>query len=390
MRQANILVAEDESELRLSMSLWLRSMGHSVTVAADGVEALKALVKMESEGAVCDLLICDIQMPSMGGEALIETMKKRNVEVPVLAVSGYGDKSLVIRLMRQGCDDFIDKPFGPDVLSSHVQRILDESAKKKLGNRNPSLRENHVERAGQIVHDIHNLLGIAVGYTGMAMDDLDGMHDIRAKLSTAAVSSKRASEISDQFLLLISAAATDKVRTNLNILVHRAAALFREILPSNIALLSAIPSTHLWVNGDAERIQQALLNLGLNALDAMSEGGRLSIALVYDDEPSALDAEENRRPPNFGNCTVSVSDTGKGIDPSILGRIFEKGFTTKSKGNGIGLHAVRQIAEEHDGEITVANNEGGGARFELKLPLIDVQPMTISTLSYAPESILSN
>jgi signal transduction histidine kinase len=347
-------------------------MGYQTTVAADGVEALKALMEMQSSGTPCDLLLCDIQMPGMNGETLIETMKSKGIDIPVLVISGYGSKSLIVRLMRLGCDDFIDKPFDPEVLQDRIEKVL-QSAEQKQRMRSGDPTEKYMERTQQIVHDINNLLGIAVGYTDMALDDLIGLEEVRSKLSTAVASSRKASEICDQFLSLVSAITSEKVRTNLNILVHRVVALFKEIIPSDISLLSVIPSTHLWVDGDADRIQQALLNLGLNALDAMPNGGKLCIELSYNGVIEAPAVEETAVLNSIGNCRISVSDTGDGIDPSILNRIYEKGFTTKSNGNGIGLFAVKQIAEEHDGEVFAENTKDGGACFRLMLPLAAVQ-----------------
>lgn len=108
----------------------------------------------------------------------------------------------------------------------------------------------------------------------------------------------------------------------------------------------------VFVDGDAAQIQQLLLNLALNALDAMPDGGRLDVAIIRSDK-----------------CVVvSVSDGGVGINPAVLGKLFTPFVTTKVNGVGLGLGICRRIAEAHGGQLTGINKATGGAQFELKLP----------------------
>ena len=387
MGHASILLAEDERSLQFSMSLWLKAMGYEVALASNGIEALTKLLEMQAAAGSFDLMICDIQMPDMSGDTLIETIRSKGIDIPILAVSGYGSKSLLLRLIRLGCDDFIDKPFTPQVLEERIQKALRSAEQKKKKNEDIVLFQRHAERTQQIIHDVNNLLGIAVGYTDMALEELSGPDEVLSKLTTAMSSSRRAAELCDNFLSLVSRMSEEKVRTNLNIVLHRVVSLFNEILPSNIAMQSVIPTSHLWIDGDAERIHQALLNLGLNALDAMPNGGTLRIELSCEDANGGISSETTYKPSGLGTCRIVVSDTGEGISPALLDRIFEKGFTTKFQGNGLGLHVVLQIALEHGGTIIADNAQGGGARFQFLLPLASLQsPVSTITEMNSPMS----
>jgi signal transduction histidine kinase len=128
-----------------------------------------------------------------------------------------------------------------------------------------------------------------------------------------------------------------------------------------VAIESAAHDTAVWVNADADQIQQLLLNLLLNALDAMPRGGTVTI---------------ERGPPVAGMVSVTVRDTGPGIAPHILPVVFETFVSGKETGVGLGLPVSRRIAEDHDGTLTAANLPEGGASFVLTLPLLRVGPPT--------------
>lgn len=125
---SRILVAEDEANLRMGIALSLKTDGYDVTEAADGAEALEAVVRMKSAGMPFDLLVCDIQMPIMDGEELLVKLKEIRALPPTLAITGYGEKELIVRLMRAGCRGYVDKPFDPDTLCAQVAAMLADSA----------------------------------------------------------------------------------------------------------------------------------------------------------------------------------------------------------------------------------------------------------------------
>lgn len=122
----------------------------------------------------------------------------------------------------------------------------------------------------------------------------------------------------------------------------------------NVDLVVEAPDTPIPIVGDAAQIQQLLLNLGLNALDAMPDGGKLNLSVARDDE----------------QVLVSVCDSGAGISESVLGKLFTPFVTTKANGVGLGLGICRRIAMAHHGKLTGANQLTGGAKFEFALPLV--------------------
>ena len=137
--------------------------------------------------------------------------------------------------------------------------------------------------------------------------------------------------------------------------VHRTLKLMEpEIEAANVQLETRLPD-ECWVRGDAQRLQQLIMNLVLNSVQAMPTGGRLQVSLQNTDERACLD----------------LLDSGPGIPLADRERVFEPFFTTKEKGSGLGLTVVRQIAEQHEANVQVSDGESGGARVRIHLPRLD-------------------
>ncbi len=125
--QLHILIAENEGCLLSSLQFLFHRKGYQVTKAKTGTLALHAACKSYREGAPIDLLITDIQMPGMDGEKLIRAIRKFNTRMPILVMTGFGYKELVVRLMRLGCSDYIDKPFTLNQIEDRVELLLSKT-----------------------------------------------------------------------------------------------------------------------------------------------------------------------------------------------------------------------------------------------------------------------
>ncbi|MEZ4528132.1 MAG: SpoIIE family protein phosphatase [Desulfobacterales bacterium] len=144
MDKKHILIAEDEYHNRTALSLILKMSGYEVTEAANGMIALRNLEEMQEQEKLPDLLITDIQMPEITGMELIDELRARNIRIPVLVMTGYGDKETVIELMRKGCSEYIDKPFGPEEMSARVKNVL-EMQEKARAERKKEMEEEKSE-----------------------------------------------------------------------------------------------------------------------------------------------------------------------------------------------------------------------------------------------------
>lgn len=132
--RSHVLVTDDEPSIRSILALFLRKNGYRVTEAADGEEALHLILDNERSANSFDLLLTDIQMPRMSGKDLIYELKKRKISLPVLVVSGTRDMDLMDQLLKDGCRDYILKPFDPLEVEQRTRSILEV---KNAGEHHP-------------------------------------------------------------------------------------------------------------------------------------------------------------------------------------------------------------------------------------------------------------
>ncbi|MCA9626134.1 MAG: response regulator [Myxococcales bacterium] len=228
--------------------------------------------------------------------------------------------------------------------------------------------------AGGVAHDFNNLLQVILGNAELALgvkDDPDRVRDILGEIRRGA---ERAAELTQQLLVFSRRQVIRPIVLDLNQLLERLVKMLVRLLGEGVDLSFTPSSEVVYVSADPGAIEQVVVNLALNARDAVS--GRGSIRLetyvavverVSADQPWAL-------PGRF--VSLRVSDDGCGMTPEIQEHIFEPFFTTKApgKGTGLGLSVVYGIVRQHAGMVTVASQPGRGSCFEVKLPLSDGAP----------------
>jgi PAS domain S-box-containing protein len=223
--------------------------------------------------------------------------------------------------------------------------------------------------AGGIAHDFNNLLQVIAGFAGLALDDLPEGAPARREISEIQRAATRATTLVRQLLAFSRRQTMERQLIDPNETVATLLTMLQRVIGEHIEL-EFVPGANIPpVVADSGQVEQVLVNLCVNARDAMPDGGRirLSTALV------TIDAEfmENRswaRPGRF--VLLSVFDNGPGIPPEILDHVFEPFFTTKDvgKGTGLGLATVYGIVKQHDGMIDVATGPESGTTFTVYLP----------------------
>jgi PAS domain S-box-containing protein len=227
--------------------------------------------------------------------------------------------------------------------------------------------------AGGIAHDFNNILASVIGYTELAMDDTDKDSILHQNLKEIMVAGLRARDLVRQILVFSRHSDTQQKRVNINSLILEATKLMRATIPASIAIQDSVPALPLHINANPSLIHQVIINLCTNAYHAMEEdGGTMHVEL----EEVCFEAHVNLpfadiQPGRY--VCVSVADTGHGIDPSYLDRIFDPYFSTKDKekGTGLGLSIVRGIVNQHGGHITVDSHQGEGSTFKVYLPVLE-------------------
>lgn len=238
--------------------------------------------------------------------------------------------------------------------------------------------------AGGIAHDFNNLLTGILGNLALALADLPDGHPCRDLLTSAETAGFRAADLIRQLLSFSRRAPLQPVSLNLNTSIDETVRLLRSTLDPRIILnIKAEPK--LWqIQADASQISQVLMNLCLNARDAMPQGGNLTletanVRLDRDRASVSLDG----RPGDFVH--LCVSDNGQGMPPEVREHIFEPFFTTKEpgKGTGLGLAMVFGIVKQHGGWIECTSAVGQGTYFDIYLPRLaapKAAPAAIGTI----------
>jgi two-component system cell cycle sensor histidine kinase/response regulator CckA len=225
--------------------------------------------------------------------------------------------------------------------------------------------------AGGIAHDFNNLLTAISGYTNLALGRLgDGDAETRSDLSQIDLASGQAASLTQQLLAFSRQQVMSPKVLDLNEVVGTVDKLLRRLIGEDIELSTSTFGEELPVEADPAALEQVLINLAINARDAMPNGGTLSIDTSrHEIDAAVAGAIQDARPGAY--AVVSVIDTGHGIDGEAKPHLFEPFFTTKDigKGTGLGLATVYGTVQQSDGFITVDSEPGHGAAFHVFLPL---------------------
>ncbi len=226
--------------------------------------------------------------------------------------------------------------------------------------------------AGGVAHDFNNLLTAMIGYTDMLLEQIPPHEPYYTKVKHISYTAARAASLTQQLLAFSRKQVLDIKALDLNACIANIERLLRRLIGADIELVTVLDPALGTVKADASQIEQILMNLAVNARDAMHLGGTLTIEstnVALDEEYARTHAEI--KPGEY--VMFSVTDTGVGMDDRTCSRIFDPFFTTKEKGRGtgLGLSTVYGIIKQHQGNISVYSEPGRGTSFKIYLPRFD-------------------
>lgn len=225
--------------------------------------------------------------------------------------------------------------------------------------------------AGGVAHDLNNMLAAILGNAELARHESEAVYAVSQNLNEIVTASLRAKGLVEQILAFSRQRPLERRVIDPRLVVQETAMLLRATIPSSIEVVTRIVEPVPNMLADATQLQQALLNLGTNAWQAMETGGRIDIdiaAAVIDERLVAAHPELIRGP----GVKITVRDTGNGMDAATLERIFDPFFTTKApgKGTGLGLSVAHGVVRSHFGAISVESRLGAGSTFRIYLPAV--------------------
>jgi signal transduction histidine kinase len=353
-----------------------------------------ALAKM-SAGNV-DLVLTDLRMQDLTAIELLREMRHRGLSIPVVVVTGRGHESNAVAALKLGAYDYVVKREGyltqlPHVLENAINRFEIEHLNRRLETELEERRRAEAEGAqlaerlqqaqkldalgrlaGGVAHDFNNLLTVIMGEIDLVLADLPEDVPARANLADAQRCAQRAASLTRQLLAFSRRQILQPQILDLNTLVAESATMLRRLLGEDVVLVTLLGEGLGRVKADPIQIDQVIMNLSVNARDAMPTGGRLSIQ-TQNVTVRSDDAERHAPVPPGAYVTLEVRDTGHAIDAATLPRIFDPFFTTKEqgRGTGLGLATVYGIVKQSNGWIRVDSVLGQGSAFTVYLPRVD-------------------
>jgi PAS domain S-box-containing protein len=285
---------------------------------------------------------------------------------------------------------FSTRPVNPDAARTSWVLVLEEVTKERENQRYQEVQDRLAtvgQLAAALAHDFNNVLGVITVYADILQMEPELTDKQQQQLITIVEQTKHAADLVRQMLDFSRRSVMERSQIDLYLLLNEQVKLLQHTLPENIDIKLQLDRKHLIIDADPTRLRQVLMNLAINARDAMPGGGRLSFTLTKlrlapDDNWTAPLPDME---PGEWLC-LTVADTGTGINAAHLPHIFEPFFTTKGPGmgTGLGLSQVYGIVKQHGGAIDVTSTLGEGTTFTIYLPLAESKSEPIQARNSSP------
>ncbi len=332
-----------------------------------------------------DLIIADYVMPHFSGLDALKLVQDKGLDIPFIVVSGKIGEDVAVEAMRAGAHDYILKD-NLTRLNLAIERELREAVVRREHRQAERALEESEERfrqaqkmdaVGQIAagmaHEINNRLTVVLGHIDLCLERVPPKNLLRQSLVTVRKNIQLAGRLSNKLLLFGQKQLQFKTPINLNHNIKEMRDMMKRRLIDESIDLRFCLSRNLWqVYADSPNMDQVIINLILNARDAIPDGG--SITVKTENAWISKNGETGAPAPKGKDRYVcfTISDTGSGMSDSVLPHIFEPFFTTKGRGQGtgLGLSVVYGIIKSHGGRIDVVSCPGEGSTFKIFLPAI--------------------
>ena len=366
-----VLIVEDSQDDTALLVRELRRGGYEPTFErVDTPTAMSAAV----DNKEWDLVICDYSMPHFSGTAALRLLRDKGSEVPFIFLSGTIGEETAIAALKQGAQDYVMKDNLKRLLPA-IQRELREAEqrreRKRLEHQVQELQKFEAigRLAGGIAHDFNNTLGVIIGWAQLGYDDVPANSPLRENFERIRDQAQHSAGLTRQLLAFARRQVLQPRSLNLNGLVSETTGLLNTAIGEQTELKLALAPDLQMTMADPTQIEQVLMNLCLNARDAMPQGGRIVIETQNVEIGEDFRGTHSRGQPGR-YVLLSVSDTGVGMDAATLDRIFEPFFTTKEmgRGTGLGLATVYGVVKQHGGFMNVYSEPGQGTTFQVYLP----------------------
>jgi two-component system, cell cycle sensor histidine kinase and response regulator CckA len=336
-----------------------------------------------------DLIVLDLGLPDTKGLETLLRMAEVTSSIPLLVLTGLKDEKMAAEALSHGAEDYVYK----DEITngSLLHSIYHAVDRHYLHSQLQLIRDQQIEDqklqslgilAGGIAHDFNNLLTIILGKSDRILREPNLSEDTRGSLNQIKDTSLRAADLCRQLLAYSGKGKILVQPLNVTSIVEDLTQAIRRAIPKNINVVYQLPKNLPLVNADASQLCQVIMNLVINASEAIGErAGEITVRTGVTD----LDATRLQKSLGGGKnqpgtfAYIEVMDNGCGMDESTLAKIFEPFFTTKFTGRGLGLAAVYGIASGCQGALEVLSEKDLGSTFRAFFPISKTQQQITST-----------
>lgn len=372
----NVLMVEDSADDAELLIVAMRKAGFDlqwkrVETHADYSANLNGKIEM---------IFADFTLPQFSTLRALELLQESKLDIPFIIVSGTIGEERAVESMKAGATDYVLKDrldrLGP-VVKRALREIKERAERKRMEAQFIEAQKMQVvgHLASGLAHDFNNILMVVMGYSDLICSELAADNPLRKCAEEIGHATERAAGLTRQLLVFSRKQTVQPVVLDLNEVVKDLDKMLRRLIDENIEM-TVVPGKQIGrVSADAGHISQVLMNLVVNARDAMPNGGKIVIATRNDTlNASYTRAHPDAKPGDY--VVLSVSDTGTGMTSEVKAHIFEAFFTTKpkGKGTGLGLATCQTIVQQCGGHIDVYSEVGKGTMFQIYFPRVE-QPL---------------
>jgi two-component system, cell cycle sensor histidine kinase and response regulator CckA len=329
-----------------------------------------------------DVILSDYSLPRFSAPAALVLLRETGLDLPFIVVTGFIGEEQAASMMKAGANDFLVKDrlfrLGPvierELRELRLRRDRERELRQKQDELAMAQKMEVVGRlAGGIAHDFNNLLSVILGFADLLERRLPADERLRRPAQQIRLSAERAALLTRQLLRFSRKEVPQPQVLDLNRLVSDFHGMLERVIGEDVELELRLGEGLGPVFADRGQVEQVVMNLAVNARDAMPRGGLL--ALETEATRMRIDGGTERPAVRF-----TVADTGTGIAPEVMSHLFEPFFTTKSAthGTGLGLYTVSGIVKQAGGRVEVETEQGKGSAFHVLLPCVDAQDLPAS------------
>jgi signal transduction histidine kinase len=331
-----------------------------------------------------NVIFSDFALSRFSTMRALELLQESKLDVPFIIVSGTIGEERAVESMKAGATDYVLKGnlnrIGP-VVKRALREIQERAERKRAEAQFVEAQKMEVigQLAGGVAHDFNNILAVIIGYGDLMIPELDPDSLPLKCAGEIRQAADRAVALTRQLLVFSRKQTVQTVVLDLDDVVKDLDKMLHRLIDENVEL-TIIPGKQIWrIKADAGQVGQVLMNLVVNARDAMPNGGKLTVetgnVTLLDEDFVRI--HEGAAAGDY--VMLAVTDTGSGMSDEVMARIFEAFFTTKpkGKGTGLGLATCQTIVKQYNGYIDVQSELGKGTTFKIYFPRVD-QPLEVT------------